>query len=212
MKSLFTILFTMVFLSAGIAGAGQDKAATAEVPMGKSTTLCRKSERAHFTLRYQFGFCYPRAGWDLDQGAPDPGAQGLCLRNRTHPAVSIHFQVSVIPATYTGRRRHSEYEQDVVNELLQLDPHPRIRRRLIERRDAMHLELTAKNTDGTPRSKSVILLYISPEEMLHMTLSYSDEVREPALTVFERLVSSLVIKRTHLRQEKFDEMQRMRPR
>jgi hypothetical protein len=157
------------------------------------TISCPDTYQSMYVSQLRFGFCYPRAGWELDRGPIDVKAADIYLRNSANLDTGVHFHVSLIPGNYAGK--YEDYTTQVAKTWRQLDPALRLEKTFLAGREAFLFTLLVKDRRGIARPTEVMHVYLTEEKLLEIiTTRFHDTPPEDAM-VMGRVRSSVVIQR-----------------
>ncbi|POF27772.1 hypothetical protein [Roseibium marinum] len=154
---------------------------------------CPPGQQEHRISKLRFGFCYPRAGWELDSGAIGVNAADIYVRQSSNKDVGVHFHISLIPAGWAGKPE--AYTAEVAKTWRQLDDNLVLDRDFVGGRDAYRFSLNVKDREGRSRPTEVTHIYLDTERLLEIIMTWFDESEDKTLSEMQRIRSSLAFAR-----------------
>lgn len=160
---------------------------------GTLAISCPPGFQAHTIETLRFGFCYPREGWEVDNGPIGINAADIYLRYSANRDIGIHFHVSLIPAGWANRA--SEYSAQTLNTWKQLDSNAQLARNFIGGRDAFEFSLRVKDRVGRSRPTTVTHIYLDHERLLETIATWFTDTPAPVIDDMSKVKSSLTFAR-----------------
>lgn len=159
----------------------------------EQTVACADTYQGHFVSELRFGFCFPREGWEIDQGPINVKAADIYVRNSSNKDVGIHFHVSLIPASYADK--HEKYTEQVANTWRQLDGNLTFRKVFLAGREAYQFALEVKDRNDITRPTEVVHVFLTPDRLLEIISTRFSETADSEISTMSRILSSLVIEK-----------------
>jgi len=152
---------------------------------------CPENFQSHFISQLDFGFCYPRSGWEVDRGPIDIKAADIYVRNSSNRDVSVHFHVSLIPASRTDN--HDVYSEEIANTWRQLDENLSFSKGFLSSRPAYIFQLNVHDRNGVSRPTEVVHVYLTSEKLLEIISTHFVETDSSTIDDIGMIVSSTSI-------------------
>jgi len=130
------------------------------------TIACPHNYQSHYVSQLDFGFCYPRHGWELDRGPIDVRAADIYVRNASNRDISVHYHVSLIPSNYTVK--HEQYSRKTADTWRQLDANLEYKTGFLAGRKSYEFSLMIKDRNEVSRPTNIIHVYLSAEKLLEI--------------------------------------------
>lgn len=149
---------------------------------------CPDSYQSSYISQLRFGFCYPRAGWELDRGAIDVRAADIYLRVAKNRDTSVHYHVSLIPSNYS--EKHEEYSQHVANTWKQIDKNLEFSKGFLSGRPYYKFKLLVQDKNQVYRPTEVLHVYLTSEKLLEIISTKFKETSAETDMEISTIVSS----------------------
>lgn len=156
---------------------------------GDVTLSCPTGMQPYIATSLGFGFCYPRAGWELDDKALAKEAADIYVRQSENNSVGIHFHVSVIPQSFIGRAE--DYAERTAETWRQVDGQLSYRQDAIGGVPVYEFALRIRHSEGRQGPMEVTHLYMDDELLLEIFLAWFDDTEDSTVRTLRQVKSSL---------------------
>lgn len=138
-------------------------------------------------------FCFPRQGWELDQGPVAVDAADVYLRKSSDHDIGLHLHISLLPPRWAKRDLHVKYVERITDTWRQLDENLSVIPANIGGYSGYTFSLVVRtSTAGAGKPTKTTMVFLSEEKLLEAIRVWKGDSADKA--ALDRVVSTLTFR------------------